>query len=374
MRIAVFGHDAADTMLARRIGMMERLGHEVTAFTMRRDEAKDRGWKNIDLGQTYDAKLFHRAWAVRGAIKRCKQHARLQGTDLFWARNLDMLTVAIAARRDARSHAPVIYETLDIHRMLTNKGTPYEMLRKIERRLMRNVSMIVTSSPAYEREYFDRIHPGHPDVALIENKLPLEGLPPRPATPLRDGPLRLGWVGVLRCARSFAMLQEIAKTFAGRIEVILHGAHAADQLPDFEEAVARTPHMTAYGRYTSPIDLPKVYGDIDIVWSGDYFQSRGGPVAIGNSSWALANRLYEGGYYGVPAIVPQGTEMARWIERVGTGRVIPEPVEETLPRLLEELMAGGIVPLRQIVADTPSTVFVDDGSELDALLSRLESQ
>ena len=82
MRIAFFGHDASDAMLARRIAGMKALGHDVTAFTMRRDEDRERGWKNVDLGRTYDAKLMHRALSIRRGIRQCRDHPRLSGLDL----------------------------------------------------------------------------------------------------------------------------------------------------------------------------------------------------------------------------------------------------------------------------------------------------
>lgn len=368
MRIAVFGHDAGDAMLARRIGEMERLGHEVTAFTMRREDPRDRGWINIDLGRTHDSRLLHRAWAIHRAIGKCRQHARLQGMDLFWARNLDMLAVAVAARRDVQSYAPVIYETLDIHRMLTKKGPAHEMLRKVERRLLRNVAAIVTSSPAYEREYYDKVHPDHPAVTLIENRLPRAALPPRPIRRRQEGPLRLGWIGRLRCARSFALLQQVAIEGEGRIRVELHGIPAYDQLPDFNETASNTPNMSFHGRYHSPTDLPAVYGSVDLVWAGDYYQAQGHANTISNSGWALTNRIYEGGYFSVPAIVPEGTELARWVTAHGTGLPVSDPPENHLLPLLLELKSGRFADLQRTVDAAPKELFADDGSTLSALL------
>ena len=365
MRIAVFGHDASDAMLARRIGAMEQLGHDVTAFTMRRDEPKDRGWRNIDLGQTFDARLLHRAFSIRRGIRLSRAHPRLEATDIFWARNLDMLAIAIAARRDVQSHAPVIYETLDIHGALTGEGLKGKLFRTVERRLMRHVNLVVVSSPAFVSEYYDRAHPGHPPTALIENTLIADGLPSRPAlAPRATGPFRLGWVGILRCERSFQLLQTAAKCFNGELEVVLHGKPAPATVPDFDARVEATPNMRYEGPYRSPDDLPAIYGELDSVWAAVTSD------AHANAQWLLPNRVYEGGYFGVPALAIKGTETGHFIERHGTGVTVAEPLEDTLMPCLRKLVEDGAEPLKRRVLEAPAEVFARGTEDVAAALGK----
>ena len=367
MRIAVFGHDASDAMLARRIGAMEELGYKVTAFTMRRDEAKDRGWRNVDLGQTYDARLLHRAFSIQRGIRLSRAHPRLEATDFFWARNLDMLAVAIAARRDVGSHAPVIYETLDIHGALTAGGPKGTLFRSVERRLMKHVDLIVVSAPDFVTEYYDKVHPGHPPTALIENTLVASRTPPRPVvTPRQPGPFRLGWVGILRCERSFQLLQAAANNFNGELDIILHGKPAPATVPDFEARVEATPNMRYEGPYTSPDDLPTIYGELDAVWAAVTSD------AHANAQWLLPNRIYEGGYFGVPAIAIKGTATGDFVDRHGTGETIAKPLEETLPQLLTRLIAGkDSSAAREKVLAAPATLFARGTEDLAAALARV---
>lgn len=371
MKITVFGPDANDSNLVRRICTMEKLGHEVVGFTLRRDEDKPRPWNNIDLGRTYDAQYLQRISSIWRSIRQVRDHPLLQETDLFWARNLEMLAVAVSVRHHMGTALPIVYETLDIHRLLTKSGPAHGILRWIEGRLMKKVDAISISSPAFQREYYDKTHPDHPPITLIENRLPSDTLPQRPGKSAPSGPLRLGWAGMLRCRRSFHTLCAIAREAEGRIEIVMHGLPAYDQIPDFDEGVRTTPHVTYLGPYRFPQGLSDVYSTMDVVWSGDYFQSGGGPVAVGNSSWALANRLYEGGYFGVPALVPEGTEMANWVRETGTGRIVQEPIEETLLPILLELQKGALAALQSAISKTPDETFVDDGAVLKQLLAEL---
>ncbi|MEM9233046.1 MAG: glycosyltransferase [Pseudomonadota bacterium] len=371
MIIAIFGHDANNTGLKRRISSMQSLGHQIVGLTMHRGDETSTPWRNHDLGKTYDGRLFHRALGITRAARTAAGIEELKMADIIWARNLDMLAIAAEAKRQSKSTAPIVYETLDIHRLMTGAGALSTLMRRLERFFLKRADRIVVSSPAYVREYFDKVHPGHPPATLIENRLLPVNLPPRPELHQHDGPLRLGWVGVLRCARSFRVLQDIARTAEGAIEVHLHGIAAPVQLPDFDEKVAATPHMTYHGPYRAPDDLGGVYGQIDVVWSGDYFQSRGGPVAVDNSRWSLTNRLYQGGYFGVPAIVPEETEMAHWVTDKATGLTVAEPIEENLLPLLYGLNGEKRHVLRASVLAAPREVFVDDGQDLADLLEQV---
>jgi succinoglycan biosynthesis protein ExoL len=56
-------------------------------------------------------------------------------------------------------------------------------------------------------------------------------------------------------------------------------------------------------------------GGCIIVWSVDF---NGGK----QSYWLLPNRLYEGSFYNVPAIVAPGTEISRWLQRRSAGLIL----------------------------------------------------
>ena len=56
-----------------------------------------------------------------------------------------------------------------------------------------------------------------------------------------------------------------------------------------------------------------------------------------NSVWLLPNRIYEGGYYGVPSVAPGGTQTATWINAHNVGFTVNEPLNETLPHLIANL-------------------------------------
>lgn len=360
-RIAFFGHDAADAAVRRRVKGFVEDGVEVTGFMMRRRDPGTIDWDNVDLGETRDGAFLHRIRQVfAGARMAAAQREKLAACDVIYARNLDMLACAFLAKRHAKLATPVIYESLDVHRLLTRKDIIGAAMRELERMLLKRSAGLVVSSPGFIRNHFEKRYKGNFRAYLVENRLaPNTDYGPRacerksaPAPTAR--PLRLGWVGMLRCQRSLDLLCQLADRFPNTLEIRLHGLPARTEIAEFEPVIDARPNMTYFGRYRAPEDLAGIYDELDVVWAGDFME------AGYNSVWLLPNRIYEGGYYCTPSIAPAGTETAAWLERHGCGFIIGEPLEETLQEMVAELIAdrAPIAERARALALLPEETFI----------------
>ncbi|KCZ86276.1 putative glycosyl transferase [Hyphomonas adhaerens MHS-3] len=367
-RIAYFGHDAGDAAIRRRVRAFEDDGAAVTGFMMRRGDAQTTEWKNIDLGRTADGAFLQRIRQVfSGAATAAMQHEELASADVIVARNLDMLACAFLAKRKAKLDTPVIYESLDVHRLLCRQDLIGKALRWLEGRLLRRTKGLIVSSPAFLENHFERYYPDQYRAFLVENRLAAGaeyGPRPVPEMPEADRPLRLGWVGVLRCQRSFDLLCDLADRFPDTLEVHLHGVPARTEIPVFEPEVSKHPNMIYHGRYKSPEDLSELYGHLDMVWAGDFME------AGFNSVWLLPNRIYEGGYYCVPAIAPAETQTAAWISSRQGGFSIQEPLNETLPALIAGLIENRapLLACARALAECPEQDFVQPAGMLSGVV------
>jgi succinoglycan biosynthesis protein ExoL len=366
-RIAFFAHDAADAAVRRRIQGFADDGLDVVGFTMRRRDDVKTEWRNIDLGRTFDGAYVQRIKSIfRGAKLAAAERETLATADVIYARNLDMLATAFLAKRYTKLKTPVIYEALDVHRLLTRKDPIGFVFRRIEGALLKRTKRLVVSSPGFLENHFEKRHRGRYTASLIENRLaagadygerPGADLPPME-------PLRIGWIGILRCKRSIGLLTELARTFGPAIRIELHGAPALTEIPDFHERIQDLANVTYHGRYRSPEDLARIYADLHVVWAGDFME------AGYNSSWLLPNRLYEGGYFGVPSIAPSGTQTAKWIEARGAGFTVSEDLARNLPDLVRALIAqpGDIRTRRERLLALPHDTFVARRGELAGLI------
>lgn len=369
--IAFFGHDAADAAVRRRVKSFTGDGMAVIGFMMRRREAQPE-WENVDLGLTRDGAFIQRIKQVlAGARKAAARRDLLETADVIYARNLDMLACAFLAKRHANLKTPVIYESLDVHRLLTRADLVGRMFRALERALLKRTRALVVSSPGFLRNHFERHYQGDFTAYVVENRLSSDSeFGPRPHAVTQpsanvDGKLVLGWVGMLRCQRSLDLLCNLADAFPDSLEIHLHGIPARTEIRDFEAEIARRPNMTFFGKFRSPEDLAGIYGSLDVVWAGDFME------AGYNSVWLLPNRIYEGGYYATPSIAPAGTETAAWIERNECGFVIDEPLEQTLPNLVGRLKDDRreIAAYAARLASLPEDLFVQPAGFMRKVIS-----
>lgn len=374
LNVEVFGFDVAEISQIRRIRTLISLGYNVHSFTMRRENMNrdfEPDWPNSHLFFTENENLVKRAGIVAVSILRMLRYRkRLRNADIIIARNLDMLAIAWAARAMARArHVPLIYECLDINGALCGQGVKSRALRSAERRILASIQMLVVSSPGFIRNYFSAMQHYDGPWALWENKLAAgSALPERPMAPPAsdaEAPLRLGWVGTIRCAPSLALLAAVADQMGPGIEIHIHGIVHRHVLPDFDATVAKRPNIIMHGPYTYPDDLAQIYVPLDLVWAQDLWQSGN------NSDWLLPNRIYEASWAGCPSIAVAGTETGRRVAEDGLGWAIESPDPQALVNLLRSLDRDAINARTQILLNRPAQDFVQEPQDVEHVIARV---
>ena len=355
LRILYLVHDLNDAAVARRVGMLLDGGASLQLAGFWRGEAPPAQVQGVTakaLDRSFDAQLSARAHAVARRILGAGALAReFEPVDLILARNLEMLALADALRRRVPGAPPVVYECLDIHRLMLAGGPKGAIMRRIEKSLLAKAAGLVVSSPAFVEQYFAPRQAYTGPWLLVENRAkagPTARGKSRPKAP----PWRIGWFGMLRCRKSLALLSALAAGSGGRVEVLLAGKPARTELGDFDEVVARTPGLTYAGPYTAA-DLPALYGQVHFAWAIDYFEEGL------NSAWLLPNRLYEGAAHGAVPIALAEVQTGRWLSERGLGVLLDDPPAQLSP-LFESMTAPEAAQLTAAVADlAPETVMFD---------------
>lgn len=351
-KIAYLAHDLSDAAVARRVQMLRQGGAEVKLAGFRRTNQPINaveGVASLDLGQSFDQQLLRRAALLaRCALANERLRGLLHGVDAVLARNLEMVVLAEAARFWTEQTIPMIYECLDIHRSVLGDKVPNRLLRWVDACVTRRSASLIVSSPAFLEHYFSRLKVMLPTVILAENKR-LPGVQDdRPAIPVRpdEPPWRIGWFGILRCVRSFELLYELARNRPGKVDIVLRG-RPGDPVRALIETKLPCINMRYDGPY-SPSDLAALYENCDFAWTIDYSDEGL------NSDWLLPNRLYEGGYYNVPALARAGTATASWLQTHGAGIVFYDLLRE-LTEFLDGLTSERMRDLRHATANIPNT-------------------
>ena len=313
------------------------------------------GCEAISLGLTRDGQLLERIGSVAVAALRLERLKEvLGGCQLVLARNLEMLFLASAARRRYAADAALVFECLDIHRLLLRDTYLGRLLRATESRLVSGADLIMTSSPRFVSEYFKPRNLAAP-IKIIENKVLLpdygSGRPERPRRP-NGPPWKIGWFGMIRCRRSFDILSSVARKCGGDLQVVIAGRPSAKEFPDFEGLVARSPHVTFTGSYRFD-ELPALYDSVHFCWAVDYFEKGL------NSSWLLPNRIYESAFFGAVPIAVEGVETARWLAEKHIGLALNGEPEAALRTIVMAMTDGYYQELSDALKRIPTTELAD---------------
>ncbi|WP_039246118.1 hypothetical protein, partial [Brevundimonas nasdae] len=330
--------DLSDPAVERRLTMLKAGGAEVTVsgFLRGKSPPPPADWKAESLGRTRDAALGQRALMVAWRLLNpVALRRRVQSQDAVLARNLEMLVLAWCGLLLAGSRARLCYEVLDIHRVMLGDGLKSRLLRRVEATLLKRVDLLVISSKAFDRNYFERLQPLSAPRLLLENKvLSLDGEPQAsqpPSPPPPEGPpWRIGWFGMLRCRRSLEILGRLAAKKPGLVQVDLRGRPSPAVFgDDFDAVVAEWPGLTYHGPYKAD-DLPAAYGAVHLVWAIDFYE------AGQNSDWLLPNRLYEGAAHGRPLLALRHVETGRWLDEHRAGLLMND-VESELETTVDKM-------------------------------------
>jgi hypothetical protein len=334
LKIVYFAHDLNDAAVKRRARMLQNGGAQPVVFGFHRQAKAPShldGMRAHDLGRTTSGPLKRLPRVALAAISLDRWREAIEGAEVIMGRTLEMLALAAIARKRFAPSARLVYECLDIHRMMLRGDPLGRTLRMVEDRLLRQSDLLIASSPAFITEYFAKRHAHLPPVCLIENKpLAAELRPAAISRPTAGPPWRIGWFGVIRCRRSLAILAAICRAAPGLIALEIRGRPAYDVLPDFDATVGEIPDMSFLGGYDHQ-ELANLYGSVHFTWTIDYFEQQG------NSNWLLPNRLYEGSLYGSVPIALATTETARWLQAQDVGAMLPEPLDASLQHYLQSL-------------------------------------
>ncbi|CAN7527430.1 glycosyl transferase family 1 [Pararhizobium sp. LjRoot235] len=369
--VLYLAHDVADPAIRRRTLTLEAGGAKVTVAGFRRGGDAPPANGVIELGITRDGKFAQRIAAVGKAAMVLG--GKLRGVTrpgIIIARNLEMLALANRANAIFGGDIPIVYECLDIHRLLLRKDFAGRALRAAEQYLGRNVSLLVTSSPAFIENYFRPISQLKAPTLLLENKVIDLGdgtaaKPALPRPPKPGAPWKIGWFGALRCRKSLRLLAEFSRAMDGKFEIVLRGRPAYSEFDDFDGFVKSEPFMTFHGPYKNPEDLAAIYHEVHFSWGIDFFEEGL------NSSWLLPNRLYEGCRYGAVPIAMKGTETARFLSAKHIGLLLDRAESAVLASLLGDMAPARYLTEFDRVAATGSESWVFDRADCQRLVNRL---
>jgi len=360
-RIVYLAPDCTDSAVKKRAHAFLRHGHQLLSFSFRRDRYNVGAmpdWPNIELGRSEERRLGARIVGICRALAIIFQQRHVwRQASLIYARNLDLALLALVGRLITWSRGTLVYEVLDIHPLLARHNARAAVLRWVERRVLKRSALLVVSSAAFLRNYFIPLQGYRGKTYLLENKWAPEGVFCGPRVlehPAGDPqpPWTIGWFGNLRCIRSLEILTALADELRQHVRIYLRGCTSL--LPDgaLARALQDRSNVIYDGDYNAPEDLPTLYATVHFNWCGDFSDGD-------NSKWLVPNRIYEGGYFGIPAVGIAEHETGQVVLERGLGLRLSAPYVDNLKDYLSQLTPEDYHRLRSQIESLPVEGFVE---------------
>lgn len=340
----------------RRISALRNLGVKAQILAFERDHYRGKPWPDgyTSLGTVEHGNYIRRIAPLIKVLPLVR--AVVQGVDAIYAFGLDTLFLGWLASRFSSKQIKIIYEVGDIRSVFLEGNLLSRCMRSLERFLLREVGLLVVTSEAFVTGYFHGVQGLGPlHYQVIENKLAADvpcGLQDVTLCNRQIDGLRIGYFGLIRCRRSWSILNKAVAAGNGRIQLYLRGISMGVQ--DLEDQAQRNPQIDYDGPYMVPDDLPSMYGRVDMVWACYPYQGSG----LGNWRWARTNRFYEACYFRRPMFAQKGTEDSRPVESLGLGLALDlADIEGTVDKILE-IRRPDIDRWRQNMKSLPKEAYV----------------
>ncbi|MCA9192632.1 MAG: hypothetical protein KDB03_12745 [Planctomycetales bacterium] len=355
--------DCTDAAVYKRAHGLIGCGIDLVSFSFRRsrynsDFAPD--WPDIELGFTKERKLLLRIFTLVRAVGIILMHRQVwRNAAVLYARNLDLALLTLLAKFLTGCSGKFVYEVLDIHPASLRPGWRGKIVRWLERRVLARTSLLVVSSPAFLRNYFKPVQQYSGQTFLMSNKWPARLLS-NDSRKLEYNmnssrqKWTIGWFGNIRCEASLVALRKLADAYPDKVEVVIRGCLSLMDQTFFQNTIRDCKNIIYEGEYSAPRDLAEIYARIHFNWCIDL----GGG---NNSTWLLPNRIYEGGYFGIPAIAISSHETGTYVQKQGLGIVLESLDSDCLSEKICNMTNQDYVDLRTSIEELPAGLFVDDG-------------
>ena len=255
---------------------------------------------------------------------------------------------------------PYIYEESDLYHTYVGNKPVRNLLECIDKKVIKKSLLTVFTSEGFARYHFGDKIPEN--VFLITNRLATSVFDCKPVVKRKIdiNHLSVGFVGAIR----FKAVMHFADYFVNHYpqhEFHFYGV-VTDEAKEQFEKLKKKPNCFYHGKFSTPIDLPEIYSDIDLVLST--YDSE-----FINVRCAEPNKFYESLYFETPIIVSEGTFLGEKVRRYNSGFVINALDDTSIEAFMRSLTAKGIEDKIASIQKVPKKEAVNIN---DSFFKRLE--
>lgn len=258
-----------------------------------------------------------------------------------------------------RNRENYIYEEADLVYTYIRNKLLVKLLKYLDEIVIKRSYRTILTSEGFIKYHFPFLKPNN--LLLIENKLSelINECKEVSKEHFTNRPLKIGFVGAPRFNSILNFIKVFCSTFP-EYEFHVYGA----PVPESFSCLKSLRNCIFHGRFTSPIDLPAIYENIDLVLC-TY------DVTSDNVKYAEPNKIYESIYFETPIIVSKGTFLSEKVDRLGIGFSIDAMNDEEVVRFIKNITKKDIALKMEKTRQIPKVECVNNNASLIKELLRM---
>ena len=353
-KITILVPDLSDARVIKRIKAFQILGADIVICGFRRNrysfsDTVYNDLKLIMLGETNEKNYLKRIPKIMfGIVIILKNINKFRNSSCIYCINIDMLFLATILR--IRYKVNIYYEVGDILNTFIGNALLNNVLRIVERFLLKTTSLLILTSPAFYHKFYKKIQKIKIPWMLLENKLIFEKKFNETLTYKKTKKIKIVYHGVLRCPLSIKVLTKVATEFEEKCELHIHGFPLWVNKNLLNFYASKSKNIYWHEEFNYPDDLKGILSDADLLWLIDLSENKS------NAKWLLPNRLYDGIYYRVPMLALCGTETGNYIKKYDIGWCFGEDVLMELRSLVFDISFKDIFIKKKIIDNLPPEI------------------
>lgn len=296
--------------------------------------------KVVGKGRIRDKRYLRRTFSYFGAVAKVfLRYYRQPAPDIIYARNLDLLIVALLIRIIVNRKASVVYEVLDIHPSFNN-GKYQKVLRYLEKYCIEKCDSVVVSSNGFS-SYLQKNY-NLDNIIIQENRINDKHRHYfRPEILNFEHPIKIGFFGKIRCQTSLELLFDYCRAWPEEVQLRIAGI-IPNNLEETISTGRELQNVEILGPYDHPQGLQSLYDGCHFCWAVDNHDHVNSPLL-------LPNRVYEAIAAGIPSLGLQDTEVGKFLQVNEVGLVMDDLTVNGLRALLFNIKKPDYDKLRDSV-------------------------
>ena len=373
---------------SKRIAMLKSEGFTVKALAFERDYHKGRlpDCEIHMLGSVAKGQYLKRLIVLAKAIPTLRRHTR--HTSAVYAFGLDLTILALAANLFRKS--PVFLEVGDIRPIQVAAGLKGKFMKFLSQKTFNLSSLLIVTSEDFVSGYYADGNVSETPWLVLENKMDApaqstlsngsitdspQSKVNSPPTKVPDSPIvkpsaptarhaesdvmKIGYFGVLRSPWSFNTLAAYASDNSESVKIIVAGA-LQEGHKEFERLIALD-NVEYLGAYRSPVDLPRLYKQVDLVW-GCYpepatAQERENKAWLWAQAVCRSNRFYESCFYKIPIISMADSSDGKVVKQWNLGPILQTHDYSEIKRQLDAITPETITLWHDNMKNIPASTY-----------------